>query len=82
MNNSLFLRLSAKDFQKGLIVAILGGVFLPVLAMLQTPGFDFSTLNWSAVATLAINGGIASMAGYLTKNLFSDSEGTFMGSAR
>lgn len=82
MNDSLFLRLGKKDFQKGLIVAILGGVFLPVLAMLQTPNFDFATLNWSAVITLAINGGISAMAGYLTKNLFTDSQGDFLGRAK
>lgn len=79
MNNSLFLRLSSDDFKKGLIVAILGGVFLPVLAMLQTPNFDFSTLNWSAVLNLAINGGISAMAGYLSKQLFSDENGQFLG---
>jgi hypothetical protein len=72
-------KLNSSDFKKGLVMAVIGGAVLPILAALQTPGFDVSTVNLSALATLAINGALAAFASYLTKNLFTDSEGKFAG---
>lgn len=60
-------------------MAILGGLALPILAAIQTPGFDVFQANWQAIGILAINGAVAAMASYLLKNLFSDAEGKFMG---
>ncbi len=82
MQNSFFLRLNSEDFKKGLIVAVLGGITLPVLAMLQAPGFDIFHANWSALLNLALNGAIAAGASYLVKNLFTDSNGDFLGRAK
>lgn len=79
MQNSPLFKLTKADFQKGLVMAILGGIALPVLAMLQTPGFDIFHANWNAVLNLAINGGVAGFATYITKNLFSDESGAFLG---
>lgn len=73
------LRLNSSDFKKGLVMAVIGGFVLPILAALQTPGFDIFVVNWHAVLNLAINGAIAGFASYMAKNLFSDSDGKFLG---
>jgi len=73
------LKLNSSDFKQGLVMAVIGGFFLPILAAIQTPGFDITTVNWSSVFALALNGAIASFASYLTKNLFTDSDGKFLG---
>lgn len=78
MNTDKMFSLNWGDVGKGLVMAVLGGVALPVLAALQTPGFDILHANWSAVASLALNGGIAAFAGYLIKNFFS-SDNKFLG---
>ncbi len=66
------------DFVRGLVVAIIAGVLLPISAMIQTPGFDIATIQWSAVMNLALNGGITAFIAYMSKNFFS-SEGKFLG---
>jgi len=76
---SKILTLDWNDIAKSLIMVLLGGFALPLLAAIQTPGFDVFTANWGQILTLAINGGIASGAAYLLKNLFSDSEGRVFG---
>lgn len=79
MNNSKLFNLNLGDLGRGLVVAILSGIALPVLAAIQTPGFSIETANWHYITILAVNGGLAAMAGYLTKNVFTNSEGKFMG---
>jgi hypothetical protein len=74
-----FFSLNWRDLGRGAIVAIISGIALPVLAIFQTPGFDVANVNWTGVLALALNGGIAALAGYLSKNLFSDSAGRFAG---
>lgn len=74
-----FFRLNSGDFIRGLVVAVFSGIALPILAMLQTPGFDFSTVNWDAVLILAVNGGIAGLAAYLSKNLLTADNGKVAG---
>jgi hypothetical protein len=68
--NSMFLRLAKNDFIKGLIVAIVGaalGAIQPVIAAGTV--LDLSVLQ--GAAQLGIGAGIA----YLTKNLFTNSDG-------
>ena len=68
--NSMFLRLAKNDFIKGLIVAMVGaalGVIIP--AVKAGTVLDLSVLQ--GAAQLGIGAGIA----YLTKNLFTNSEG-------
>ncbi len=79
MNTSGMFSLNLGDFVRGLVLAIFAGVFLPVLAVLQTPGFDFTHIDWHTVEILAINGGLAGLAAYLTKNFFSTSDNKFVG---
>jgi hypothetical protein len=79
METSRFFNLNWGDFGRGVIVAVLTGFALPVLAVLQTPEFSFATANWNAILTIAINGGLAAFAGYITKNLFTAENGKFMG---
>lgn len=79
MDNSRFLNLNWGDLLRALVVAILAGFALPVLAALQSPGFDLATANWSLIISLGLNGGLAAGAGYLTKNLFTDNAGKLLG---
>ena len=79
MNTSKMFTLNLKDVARGLVVAVLTGLALPILAVIQTPGFDFTAVNWNQVFVLAVNGGLAGLAGYLTKNFFSNSQNQFGG---
>lgn len=78
MNSKLF-NLDTKDLAKGLAMAVISGVALPIAAMIQTPGFDIAMVNWGALGTLALNGAIVGFVSYLTKNLLSDEEGRVLG---
>lgn len=71
--------LNLKDVAKGIIVAVLTGIALPIAAMVQTPGFDISTVNLQALFVLAENGALVGFFGYIVKNFFSNSQGQFLG---
>lgn len=79
MNNSGMFKLNSGDLFRGVIVAFLGGAILPILAILQTPGFDVTHASWSQVLVLALNGGLASFSGYITKNLLTAENGKVLG---
>lgn len=78
MNTKLF-SIDAKDVSKALVMAVLSGALLPVLAAVQTPGFDISQVQWSGILNLAINGAVLGFVSYITKNFFSDEQGRVMG---
>lgn len=78
MNTKLF-SIDGKDISKALVMAVLSGALLPVLAAVQTPGFDISQVQWSALGNLAINGAILGFVSYITKNFFSDESGKVFG---
>lgn len=79
MINSDFLKLDTKDIAKGVVSAVLAGFFLPIVVALQTPDFSIFHANWAALFDVAIKGAETGFATYLLKNLFSDSEGKFLG---
>lgn len=74
-----YLKLTSGDFLRGLVMAVLGGILLPVSAMIQTPGFSVDAVNWHAVLVLAINGAIVAFVGYIIKNLATNEEGHVAG---
>lgn len=76
---SKMFNLNLDDLKRGLITAVLAGFTLPLLAALQTPGFDVFTANWSAILNLAINGAVSGFIAYLSKNFLTDSSGKFGG---
>lgn len=71
--------INSKDVLKGLVVAVISGMVLPLLAIFQSPGFDLSTINWHQLLTIAADGALAGFASYLTKNFFSDEQGKVLG---
>ena len=71
---SAFLRLSSRDFQKGLIVAVLTAVF-PVLNEALQNGADLFSYDWTFIGKLAISAAV----GYLLKNFLSDKDGKVLG---
>jgi hypothetical protein len=72
---SAFFNLNGKDLAKGLVVAIAAALFAKLAEVLNVPGFDFVTYDWSTLISVAITAGI----GYLTKNLGSTQDGKFVG---
>lgn len=74
-----YLRLSLGDFGRGLVMAVLGGILLPVSAIIQTPGFNFAAANWHAILSLGLNGAVVAFVGYLIKNLATNKEGHIAG---
>lgn len=71
--------INLKDVQKALVMAVLSGAALPVLAAVQTPGFDITNANWHAIVILAANGAVAGFVTYIVKNFFSNSQGQVFG---
>jgi hypothetical protein len=66
MNDSKFLTLNWKDLVKGLLVAILGAIVAGVTSALQTNTFDLKAIGMGAL--------VAGLS-YITKNLFTNSDG-------
>lgn len=79
MNKSDLFKLNSRDFINGAFMAILGGLALPVLAAVQTPGFDIATVDLGAILNLAINGAIMGFATYISKNVFTAENGKLFG---
>jgi hypothetical protein len=71
--------LNWKSVLKGLAVAVFAGAILPIAAMVQTPGFDFTQVDLNGILVLAINGALVGFTSYLTKEFFTDHNGKFMG---
>jgi len=63
--------LQTRDFIKGLIVFVIGAVLAALYQMLQN-GF---AVDYNQIIQIAILSGLS----YLLKNLFSNSEGKFLG---
>lgn len=78
MLNGIFT-LAWSDVAKGLVVAVLTGIALPIAAAVQTPGFSFATVNWHGVLVLALNGAITGGVAYIAKNFLSDNQGRVFG---
>lgn len=78
MQSSLF-KLGAKDFLKGLVMAVIGGVLLPIVVMIQTPGFTLANLQIAQLISIAETGAVVGLVSYLAKNFVSDSEGKIFG---
>lgn len=72
-------KLNVKDFMKGAVMAVLGGIALPLDAALQTPNFSVLTTDWHQIGILALNGGIIGFLIYIVKNFLSTSDGKVAG---
>lgn len=78
MKSQLF-SIDLKDVSKALVMAVLSGALLPVMAVLQTPGFDISTANWSAIISVALNGAVLGFVSYIAKSFLSTEDGRVFG---
>lgn len=77
MKTSNFLNLNKKDFWKGLIVALFSSAFATIgtaIAMIA----DYSTFSFMTLLKAFGIGAFAGACGYLSKNLFTNSEDEFM----
>lgn len=72
-------RLNLSDWQKALVMAVLGGALFPIAAVIQSPGFSIATVDWQGILVLAANGALITGIGYLVKNFFSDASGSVFG---
>jgi len=76
IHTSKLFSLNFNDLFKGLVTAVLAAVLAWFLQMINTPGFDWVSINWGEIARIAITAGGA----YLMKNFISDSKGNVLGS--
>lgn len=68
---SKFLTLNAKDFLKGLIIAVLTAIITFLYTSIQANNL---VLDWKGMAISALTAGLA----YLTKNLLTNSKDTLL----
>ena len=68
---SNFLSLNTKDFIKGMIVAVLTALFAGILELLKAGPF---LLDWPTFQPIVM-AAIAAAIAYLSKNLFTNSDG-------
>jgi hypothetical protein len=73
MKKSSFLSLNWDDFGKGLLVAFITALITGLYNLLQS-GASFDWITLKPVLIASVGAGVA----YILKNLFSNSEGTFM----
>ncbi len=66
------------DVIRGVAVAVLTGAWLAV-ASLFVMGFDVFSADWASIGKLAVNGGFFALAGYISKNLLTASNGKIFG---
>lgn len=66
--NSLFLKLNAQDFIKGLVVAVGSSVITILYSTLEAGSLSF---DWKKIGVVALT----SALGYLMKNFFTNQEG-------
>lgn len=71
---SQFLSLQAKDYIKGLIVAMLSAA-VQILYSFLSQGGNLFTVDWKDLLNVSIVAGLS----YLIKNFFTDHEGKFGG---
>ena len=74
MKSNLF-RLDWLDAGRGIAVAVLAAVLTYIVGALNTPGFEFSSIDWAYIVKIALTSGIS----YLVKNFLSDESGRLGG---
>ena len=74
MASKLF-KLDSVDLVHGIVVAIFTAVITYFYGVLNQPGFDFATINWSEVIRISVS----ALIGYMGKNFFSDEDGKIGG---
>lgn len=80
-------KLTWGDIRRGLAVAVLGPLFVSVVAALGAiilePGFDVLAVNWVALGHSLLNISIVSayggFSGYISKQLLTDNQGNILG---
>jgi hypothetical protein len=70
--NSDFLRLNAKDFLKGLLVAVIMAFVSSLHEVLIAGTFDFTWLVMKPIVMVSLGAGLS----YLIKNFFTNSAGS------
>lgn len=73
-NRSEFLKLKQSDFWKGLIVAGFSSA-VSTIGAAASMIVDFSAFEWSTLLKAFGIGAVIGFSGYISKNLFSNSEG-------
>lgn len=68
---SAFMKINTLDLVKGLITAVFGAIAGIIFPIVQSGSFE---INWTTVLKAAV----AAAFGYLSKQLFTNSDGEFM----
>lgn len=75
MDKSNLFRLDWLDAGRGIAVAVLAAVLTYLVSALNTPGFEFSAIDWAYIVKIALTSGIS----YLVKNFLSTPDGKLGG---
>lgn len=75
MNTSGMGKLNLRDLVLGLVVAVFTGVIVFLGQIINVPGFDYATFDWSQLVSIGISAGV----GYLVKNFASNDKGELGG---
>lgn len=78
---SKFFSVDKSDLGKGFLTAAFAGVIIVVANLVRVDGFSVFHVNWLQLLDNCLSAGVAAGMGYLIKNFFTDSEGTFLGKA-
>lgn len=71
-------RLSQNDFLRGLASAVVGGAFFPVIALVQSSGFNVADLDYTILVNLIMNGAVTGFVSYLTTKFFTNKDGAIV----
>lgn len=77
MEKSKLFRVNFGDVGRGIVVAVFAAVLAKLAAVVNVPGFSFASYDWTSLIGVAVS----ACVGYLSKNFFTDSSGTVLGSA-
>lgn len=72
--NSGFLKLNAKDFLKGLLMAVIMAFVTGLYEVMQAGQFDFTWLTLKPILMISAGAGLS----YLIKNIFTNNTGVLV----
>lgn len=80
-------KLTWGDIKRGIAVAVLGPLFVSIVAALGSiilaPGFDVLSVDWTSLGRSLLNISIVSayggFSGYISKQLLTDNQGNILG---
>ncbi len=77
MEKSKIFRINIGDVGRGIVVAVFAAVLAKLAAVVNVPGFQFASFDYTSLIGVAIS----ACVGYLSKNFFTSEQGNLLGLA-